>query len=74
MGWSTSQGTIYPLLSRLRRQGLVETQWQESASGPPRRYYTLTPDGQQALATFTAEWTRFREGVEQFITKEAGAS
>jgi PadR family transcriptional regulator, regulatory protein PadR len=45
-----SEGTLYPLLARLRRSGLVETSWQESASGPPRRYYHLTSDGQLALA------------------------
>ena len=42
VGGVTSQGTIYPLLARLRRQGLVGTTWQESAAGPPRRYYQLT--------------------------------
>ena len=40
-GMVTGQGTIYPLLSRLRRQGLVGTTWRESAAGPPRRYYQL---------------------------------
>src|SRR4051794_22163432 len=44
-GMVTSEGTIYPLLSRLRRDGLVATSWQESSSGPPRRYYELTPAG-----------------------------
>ena len=47
-----SEGTLYPLLSRLRRQGWVESSWQESTSGPPRRYYQLTDDGRAALATF----------------------
>src|SRR5262249_28749451 len=49
---ATSEGTIYPLLSRLRREGLVETTWQESNSGPPRRYYELTSAGAQALDEF----------------------
>ena len=44
-GMATSEGTIYPLLSRLRRDGLVETTWRESTSGPPRRYYRLTAAG-----------------------------
>src|SRR5438874_8759325 len=44
-GMVTSEGTIYPLLSRLRRDGLVETTWEESPSGPPRRYYRLTRSG-----------------------------
>ncbi|MFF4040975.1 PadR family transcriptional regulator [Streptomyces sp. NPDC001816] len=64
----TSQGTIYPLLSRLRREGLVETRWQESPSGPPRRYYELTPSGQTALKEFTAIWPHFRDAVDHFIT------
>lgn len=66
----TSEGTIYPLLSRLRRDALVETSWQESPSGPPRRYYELTAEGGRALAEFTAEWARFRDAVEHFIGTE----
>src|SRR6202041_2825474 len=42
-----SEGTLSPLLARLRRNGLVETSWQESNAGPPRRYYRLTSDGEQ---------------------------
>jgi PadR family transcriptional regulator, regulatory protein PadR len=48
-GMVTSEGTIYPLLSRLRRDGLVESSWQESTAGPPRRYYRLTDAGRAAL-------------------------
>src|SRR5919204_2276118 len=44
-GMVTSEGTIYPLLSRLRRDGLVESTWRESSTGPPRRYYRLTAAG-----------------------------
>ncbi|MEV5880624.1 PadR family transcriptional regulator [Streptomyces sp. NPDC052101] len=65
---TTSQGTIYPLLSRLRRDGLVETHWQESPSGPPRRYYELTPSGHAALEEFTVIWPHFRDAVDHFIT------
>jgi PadR family transcriptional regulator PadR len=42
-GLVTSEGTIYPLLARLRRDGLVTTTWRESEAGPPRRYYRITP-------------------------------
>ncbi|MFB4313436.1 PadR family transcriptional regulator [Actinomadura sp. 21ATH] len=69
-GLVTSEGTIYPLLSRLRRQGLVETTWRESASGPPRRYYRLTADGGRALGVFATEWARFRDAVEGFVGTE----
>ena len=41
-GLVTSEGTLYPLLGRLRREGLVQSTWRESASGPPRRYYRIT--------------------------------
>jgi PadR family transcriptional regulator PadR len=66
-GMVTSEGTIYPLLSRLRRDGLVTTTWVESPAGPPRRYYGLTPKGETALAGFVDEWRRFRDTVDQFI-------
>jgi PadR family transcriptional regulator len=66
-GMVTSEGTIYPLLSRLRRDGLVETSWQESPSGPPRRYYSLTAAGRAALEAFAEEWSRFRDAVDHFI-------
>jgi PadR family transcriptional regulator PadR len=66
-GMVTSEGTIYPLLSRLRRDGLVTTNWEESSSGPPRRYYRLTAKGRKALADFTEEWLRFRDAVDHFI-------
>lgn len=66
-GMVTSEGTIYPLLSRLRRDGLVETSWQESPSGPPRRYYRLTGAGRAALEAFAEEWSRFRDAVDHFI-------
>jgi PadR family transcriptional regulator, regulatory protein PadR len=63
----TSEGTIYPLLSRLRRDGLVETSWQESPSGPPRRYYSLTAAGRSSLVAFEDEWSRFGAAVDHFI-------
>jgi PadR family transcriptional regulator PadR len=66
-GLVTSEGTIYPLLSRLRRDELVATQWRESEQGPPRRYYRLTPTGQQALTRFADDWARFRDSVDQLV-------
>ncbi len=64
-GMVTSEGTIYPLLSRLRRDGWVSSRWVESESGPPRRYYQATPDGIRALQAFVIEWRRFRDAVDQ---------
>ena len=62
-----SEGTLYPLLARLRRNGLVETSWRESTTGPPRRYYHLTRDGELALASFRKQWTVFRDAVEEIL-------
>src|SRR5918912_4237824 len=66
-GLLTSEGTIYPLLSRLRKDGMVTTTWQESDSGPPRRYYALTDTGHAALDAFVQDWTRFSEGVNRLL-------
>lgn len=66
-GMLTTEGTIYPLLSRLRKEKLVETEWRESTSGPPRRYYRLTPHGEQALIRFRGEWTTFRDAVDTIL-------
>jgi PadR family transcriptional regulator PadR len=66
-GLMRSEGTIYPLLGRLRRDGLVTTTWRESVVGPPRRYYRITPAGRTALAAFTADWTGFRDAVDAVL-------
>ncbi|MEV6346990.1 PadR family transcriptional regulator [Actinoplanes sp. NPDC051851] len=64
---AASEGTIYPLLSRLRRGGLLDSKWAESPSGPPRRYYSLTPDGRAALEQFRTEWVSFRGTVDRLV-------
>ena len=66
----TSEGTLYPLLSRLRRTGWVTTTWQEAPAGPPRRYYALTYTGRAALAHFRAEWATFRDTVDHIVGTE----
>ena len=66
-GLLTTEGTLYPLLSRLRRDGLVRTEWRESSEGPPRRYYELTADGRRALTTFKNEWIGFRSAVDGIL-------
>src|SRR4051812_30344226 len=70
-GMVTSEGTIYPLLSRLRRDGLVESTWRESTTGPPRRYYRATKSGRVALDQFRHEWDRFRDAVDHFVERQA---
>lgn len=66
----TSEGTLYPLLARLRKQGWVETSWTPSETGPPRRYYTLTDDGAAALEAFTAAWNPFSTAVTAILEAE----
>ncbi len=66
-GLLTSEGTIYPLLSRLRRERLVETEWRESSGGPPRKYYRVTASGHRALGAFRQEWTSLRNAVDSIV-------
>jgi PadR family transcriptional regulator, regulatory protein PadR len=66
-GLVVSEGTIYPMLARMRRDGAVETTWRESPSGPPRRYYRLSPGGRKALEEFKREWSTFRMAVDRVI-------
>ena len=57
------EGTIYPLLSRLKRAEYLEYTWSESPAGPPRKYYTLTAKGHEALRQMTNHWTTFTTSV-----------
>jgi len=66
-GLVTSEGTIYPLLARLRRDGLAATTWRESDAGPPRRYYRITEEGRRVLDIFVAEWSGFRDAVDALV-------
>ena len=56
--FATQEGTLYPLLSKLRREDLVQYEWRESEVGPPRKYYRLTPTGEAQLATLDDYWNR----------------
>ncbi len=69
-GLVTSEGTIYPLLARLRQEGYVETSWHESSQGPPRRYYRLTDAGSAALDGFIVQWQGFRDSVDKLMEGE----
>lgn len=66
----TSEGTVYPLLSRLRREGYVASAWRESPVGPPRRYYVLTKSGSAALQAFEPQWNAFRDAVDAALNGE----
>ena len=62
-GFKTTQGTLYPLLARLRRAGLIEHEWKESSAGPPRKYYTLTRAGGQRLDDLRLFWTSVNKAL-----------
>lgn len=66
-GLLASEGTMYPLLTRLRKDELVATEWVESPSGPPRRYYSLTAKGEHALAGFRQSWQNFTRSVDAIM-------
>lgn len=50
------EGTLYPLLTRLKNDGILEYKWVESTQGPPRKYYKLTESGQQFMNELSKEW------------------
>lgn len=69
-GMVTGEGTVYPLLSRLQKDGRVVSTWRDSDSGgPPRKYYAITAKGRRALGDFSAEWGRFRDTVDDILAK-----
>ncbi len=57
------EGTLYPLLTRLKNEGLLSYEWQESTSGPPRKYYSITPWGQQMLDQLSTSWSEIENTV-----------
>ena len=61
--FATGEGTLYPLLSRLRREQLVDYEWVESEAGPPRKYYSLTETGKGQLAALEAYWHELNETI-----------
>jgi PadR family transcriptional regulator PadR len=63
--FATQEGTLYPLLSKMRRDGLLEYEWQESDAGPPRKYYELTPKGHAHLVELTEYWKHLNATMTQ---------
>ena len=59
------EGTIYPLLTRLKNEGFLSYRWEESKTGPPRKYYQLTELGQKMLKELNVSWKELVEAVEQ---------
>jgi PadR family transcriptional regulator PadR len=63
--FATQEGTLYPLLSKMRRDGLVDYEWQESDAGPPRKYYKLTAKGRSQLAELSEYWKEINATINQ---------
>jgi PadR family transcriptional regulator PadR len=63
------EGTLYPLLTRLKNSGLLSYQWVESREGPPRKYYSITEDGKKFLEELNEAWRELNESVQTAINK-----
>lgn len=61
------EGTLYPLLSRLKTQGLLDYTWEESRSGPPRKYYTLTSEGKTNLKDLKEKWKELAQSINSLL-------
>lgn len=65
------EGTLYPILSRLRSEEFVSYEWRESKSGPPRKYYSLTKDGKDTLKELTKTWTSLSNSIHSLLSSHA---
>jgi len=63
--FATQEGTLYPLLSKLRREELLDYEWQESDAGPPRKYYKLTAKGRSQLAELNRYWKQINVAIDE---------
>lgn len=68
------EGTLYPLLSRLKNNGLLAYRWQESKDGPPRKYFHLTEEGAHLLEQLDAEWSAISSSIDTIIRQSAQES
>mgnify|MGYP002517638811 CR=1 FL=1 len=59
------EGTLYPLLTRMKNEGLLSYRWQESTGGPPRKYYSLSDAGKQLLNQLDDEWQTICQAINQ---------
>jgi PadR family transcriptional regulator, regulatory protein PadR len=63
--FATQEGTLYPLLSKMRRDQLVDYEWRESDAGPPRKYYKLTAKGRSQLSEFKKYWDYLNNTIDK---------
>jgi DNA-binding PadR family transcriptional regulator len=68
-GMVVEEGTLYPLLRRLEAQGLLASEWRIE-NGPPRRYYTLSPEGKELYVELTGNWRSLVDTVERLIGED----
>lgn len=64
------EGTLYPLLSRLKKEGLLQYEWEESRQGPPRKYYALTDCGEQVLKELDKAWSELEGTINVLRSKQ----
>src|SRR5215467_4658559 len=67
-----AEGTIYPILNRLRTEALLQSEWVEAEAGHPRKYYELTPAGRKRVIGMAATWTQFSAGLGRLIEPVRG--
>ena len=64
-----TEGTVYPLLSRLKAEGLLDSEWVEAEAGHPRKYYRLTPAGRRRVAVMGRIWSRFSASLNRLLSR-----
>ena len=69
---AVTEGTLYPLLLRLERKGLIAAEYRAGSGGPSRKYYRLTPDGVQYLSEFAAAWQEASDTVNRILHDKEG--
>src|ERR1041385_7601945 len=73
-GLSIPEGTIYPLLNRMKTEGLMTSEWVEADAGHPRKYYSLTETGRRRVRDMAASWRAFAAGLEGLLAPIEGNS
>ncbi len=71
-GMTIPEGTIYPLLSRMKTEGLVDSEWVEADAGHPRKYYRLTDPGRRQVRDMARSWRAFAQGLERLLAPLEG--
>ena len=69
-----SEGTAYPLLKRMQENGMLDTYWVESASGPPRKYYRITEAGRQSFWDMRDQWRQFSQAINAMLEENGEGS